>query len=514
MKRRELLRLIAGVGASILVAACTPRQTSTETGTGEVEKAKAAEPVQESAGGGYPTDFNDRVSNKEQWNRLPSDHQPGTLVSQADWYEILGDPPSEPVYLAAFLGGWGEKWADLMIEQAKKEHPGLQITKDMDPRIWEKMKPRLIAGDVPDWMCSVLGAWGADWKQGVEDGLVIPGDFILDVEAYGQPGKSLRDIMFPGALDSANGGLSDHQWTFPMSQYVLGIYYNAELFESEGWPQPDSLTWEEFVDLQAKIKEKIDPWTYAGKYPGYATWIMWPLMYKKAGPKAFCDMDNLVEGAFLNPDLLWGIEQVQQIFTNGWIFPGSEAMTHTESQQIFVDGKCAMIPNGSWLENEQKETTPAGFRMRFTSVPAPKDAKGHKYAVQASLGSADMQVGNGKNPLWGLELMRIFYSPEMRKLWAEELGTPIPVKDALAGATVSEPLESVVEALGKAEGHYVETKYGSWYPTVGKPFGDNTGDVLWGKISAREIMELTERAASEVRADSTITKYTRTRGCE
>jgi len=516
VNRRDFLRLSAGLGLGVLVAACAPKATPVPTEAPKEapkqEEVKPTEAPTKAPSTALYAGF-DRVANKEQWQRLPADHQKGTMISQADWYEILGDPPKEPVELAAFLGGWGEKWADLLIEQMKKEHPGIQITKNMDPRIWEKIKPRLIAGDVPDWMNSALGGWGGEWRQGVEDGLVIPADIILDVEAYGQPGKRMEDVMFPGALEAANGGLSDHQWCFPMSQYVLGIYYNADLFAAENWPHPDDLTWEEFMDLQKKIKEKIDPWTYAGKYPGYATWIMTPLEYKKAGAKAFCDMDNLVEGAFLNPDILWGIEQVQQIFKNGWIFAGSDAMTHTESQQIFVDGKCAMIPNGSWMENEQKATTPEGFRMKFTSVPAPKDAKGHKYALQASIGSADQQVGNGKNPLWGMEMMRVFYSPEMRKLWAEELGTPVPMKDALVGSKVSEALQSVVDALAKAEGTYVDSFYGSWYPTVSKPFGDNTGDVLWGKISAKEIMEQTERAAKEAREDSTVTKYTRTKGC-
>jgi len=513
MNRRAFLRLAAGLTAASFIAACAPKAAPTPTQAPKKEEVKPTEAPTKAPAAGLYAGF-DRAANKEQWQRLPADHKKGTLVTQDEWYKILGDPPKEPIYLASFLGGWGEKWADIMIEQIKKEHPGIQITKDMDPRIWEKMKPRLVAGDVPDWMSSVLGGWGSEWKQGVTDGLVAPADFLLDVEAYEQPGKRLEDIMYPGALEAANGGFSDHQWCFPMSQYVLGVYYNASLFESEGWPQPDSLTWEDFVDLQKKIKEKLDPWTYAGKYPGYGAWIMWPLMYKKAGPKAFCDMDNLVPGAFLNEDLLWGIEQVQQIFKNGWIFSGSDAMTHTESQQIFVDGKCAMIPNGSWLENEQKATTPAGFRMKFTSVPAPKEAKGHKYALQASIGSSDLQIGNGKNPLWGMELMRMFYSPAIRKLWAEEIGTPIPVKDALAGSQVSEALQSVMDALDRAEGHYVETNYGGWYPTVGKPMGDNTGDVLWGKISARDIMEQTERAADEARKDDTVTKYTRTKGCD
>jgi N-acetylglucosamine transport system substrate-binding protein len=274
------------------------------------------------------------------------------------------------------------------------------------------------------------------------------------------------------------------------------------------------MTWEEFMDLQKKIKEKIDPWTYQGKYPGYF-WdcLLRVLEYKAAGPKVFCDMDNLVEGAFSNPDIIWAIEQQQALTKNGWIFPGSEAMTHTESQQIFVDGKAAMVPCGSWLENEQKLTTPAGFRMKISNVPGPKNSKGNAKACFASAGGAELTVGNGKNPLWGMELMRMFFSPMVVKHWAEVIGTPLAVKGALEGAKVSEALQSAVDMITKAEGEFIVQYYGGWYPTVSKPFSDAFGDILWGKVSAKDAAALQERAAKEARDDTTITKYKRTTGC-
>jgi len=510
MNRRAFSRLAAGLTGAAFIAACAPKATPTAAPKEEVKPTEA--PTKATSAGVY-AGFEAR--NAEQWKRLPADHKRGTLITQDEWYKILGDAPKDPLYLAAFFGGWGDVWGDIMIEQIKKEHPGVQVTKDFDPRIEEKMKPRLVAGDIPDWSYGAIPLGGASQiTQHVTDKTIVPLDFLLDVEAYGYPGKRLEEIMAVGSLEGANAGLTGHQWCMPQSQYCLGIYYNAALFEANNWPSPDTLTWEDFMDLQKKIKEKIDPWTYQGKYPGYF-WdcVQRVLQYKAAGPKAFCDIDNLVEGAFVNPDILWGVEQLQAIFKNGWIYPNSEAMTHTESQQIFVDGKCAMIPCGSWLENEQKGTTPAGFRMKFSNVPGPKNGKGNQKAIFASSGGSEQTVGNGKNPLWGMELMRMFFSPAVVKHWAEVIGTPLSVKGALEGAKVSEALQSAVASIGKSEGEFVVQYYGGWYPTVAKPFGDSYGDILWSKMSAKDAGELQERAAKEVREDSTITKYTRTTGC-
>jgi len=503
MNRRDFLRLAAGVATTVLIAACAPAKTTEGSKEG-------AQPASKS---GVYADFD--AKNKDQWKRLPADHRKGTLISQADWYKILGDAPKEPVYLAAFMGGWGDKWGDIMIEQIKKEHPGVEVTKDFDPRIEEKMKPRIVAGDIPDWSYGAVPLGGASAvTKLVEDKVIVPVDFLLDVEAYGYPGKRLEEIMAVGALEGAGAGLTDHQWCMPMSQYALGIYYNATLFEQNKWPSPDTLTWEEFIDLQKKINETIPAWTYQGKYPGYF-WdcLLRPLQYKAAGAKAFCDMDNLVEGAFANKDIIWGIEQLQALTKNGWIFKGSEAMTHTESQQIFVDGKAAMVPCGSWLENEQKATTPAGFRMKFSNVPGPKASKAKQTAIFASAGGAELTVGNGKNPLWGMELMRMFFSPAVVKHWAEVIGTPLAVKGSLEGAKVSEALQSCVDSITKANGEFIQQLYGGWYPSVSKPFNDAFGDILWGKMSAADAVALQERAAREARDDTTITKYKRTTGC-
>ena len=493
LTRRGFLRLAGMTAGAAALVACT----------GQLPVAPAAAP----AATGPLFAGADFINNKDQWSRLPADHVPGTPISQAQWYEILGEAPAEPIEMVGFKGGFGDAYADLIIDLMKKEHPGIQVNKDFDPTIWDKVQPRLVSGDIPDWMFYALGAWGGDWQKAVDEHLVAPGDFLLDVESYGFSGETVGNIMFPGALTAANSGLTEHTWTFPQTQFAYGIFYNADLFEQNGWPAPDSLTWEEFMELQAEIAKVTPPWTYAGQYPGYFLMMGSGLLWKAVGVEGYCDMNNLVPGAFQNEKFIWGIKELQKIFANGWIYPGSEAMSHTESQQMFVDGKVAMIPNGTWMESEQASTTPEGFRMKFSSAPAPKDSTVFPYALEVALGCSDMQIGNGQNPLWGMELMRMFYSADNARFWAEEIASPLPIKNAMMGATPSDALASVVEAINKAEGHYVQSYWGS-YPLLGKTWGDSMGDLLWGKMSAEEMAANLERAAEETRNDDTITKRT------
>lgn len=450
------------------------------------------------------------ANNVEQWSRIPADHQAGTLVTEEEWYEILGDPPEEEITIAGFQGGWGDAWIDAVIASLEEDFPGIKINKDFDPRIWEKMKPRLVAGEVPDWNYYVLGPWGGDWKSGVEENLIIPADFLMDIEGYGVDDTRVGDLVAPGSLEASNAGLTNGIWSLPLSQSVYGIYYNATLFEENGWPHPADLTWEEFEELLAEIKASgIAPMTYAGKYPGYFNATVTALKYKKGGEQALCDVDNLVEGAQMNPDFLWAIEQVQEIFANGYIFEGSEAMTHTESQQIFVDGKAAMIPNGSWMPNEQRSTTPEDFRMKFSAIPAPADSKGDPNAVQFDSGSAELQIGNGKNPLWGMEVMRRIYSPTVQQIFAEEIGSPMAMVNVLEDVEVSDEWASAAAAIEKANGKNIVTFVNDWYPEMGKRLDESLGDLWWGKMTAEEAQEMLERAAREVREDDSITKYTR-----
>ncbi len=144
----------------------------------------------------------------------------------------------------------------------------------------------------------------------------------------------------------------------------------------------------EFVDLQDEISKVMPVWAYAGgNAPGYFGYVTQPLIYKTIGADAWCDLNNVVEGAWNDPGIQTALEEHQQLVAApGFMLNGTEAMTHTESQQAFVEGKVAMIPNGSWVASEQKSTTPEGFDMRFSAVPAPSGGLGFADAVRCFAG--------------------------------------------------------------------------------------------------------------------------------
>jgi N-acetylglucosamine transport system substrate-binding protein len=504
ISRRRFLKGVGMAGAAGLLAACGGG-AATPAPAAPAESGGAAAP----AAAGPFMGFN--AAAKDQWARIPASHAKGTLVSEKDWYAILGTPPAEPITVAGFKGGWGESWIDAVIESMKKDFPEIKIEKDFDPRIWEKMKPRLVAGEVPDWMYYVVGPWGGEWQKGKADGVMVPVDFLMDVEAFQIPGKSVGQVVLPGAAAASNANLSDGQWAMPLSLSVYGLYYNVDMFAKNGWKRPDELTYEQFVEQNKAIKAAgVAPFTYAGKYPSYWEFgFLQSLMYKKAGEKALCDVDNLVPGAWNNPDFVWAIEQVQSFFKNDWIYAGSDALSHTESQQIFVDGKAAMIPNGSWMPNEQKETTPAGFNMAFSGIPAPADGKGFKNALAYDRGAAELQVGNGKNPLWGMEILRRIYSPTAQRIWAEQIGSPNPMISVVTDVKPTPAWETAAKAIERSEGNNIIWNYGSWYPELGKQWGESLGDIVTGKISATDALAILEKGAQLTRDNPDVTKQTR-----
>ena len=154
---------------------------------------------------------------------------------------------------------------------------------------------------------------------------------------------------------------------------VAGIWHSQTLFEEMGWEYPD--TWDDMLDLSEQIKEEtgVYPWTYQGKFPQYMNFgVLMPLVYKNGGIETIIDQDNLVEGAFSTDAVKQSLEQIQELHNRDLIMPGTEGLTHTESQAEWLQGNAVFIPSGTWLENEMREMTPDDFNMVVKPVPGTR----------------------------------------------------------------------------------------------------------------------------------------------
>jgi N-acetylglucosamine transport system substrate-binding protein len=164
---------------------------------------------------------------------------------------------------------------------------------------------------------------------------------------------------------------------------------------------------------------------------------------------------------------------------------GSEALSHTEAQMEFLAGKAAMIPNGSWLENEMKSALPEGFRMKMMAVPALKDAI-LPNVTYSMVGDIILVPEKSENKDWAKEFIRFASSQEMNKIFTKETGGFRPFDYSLEGVDVTEFTASALDIMNNNVGFTLNTTSPMYLRMTLNPSGDPMGGITFGNITAEE----------------------------
>ncbi len=353
------------------------------------------------------------------------------------------------VEMACFEGGYGIGWHKKIAEQYSKERAADNVRVDLwgDPRVVDKVKPRLLRGDPPDVM---IIQWMPVWLL-IAAGKLLPFNEALNEKAYGSDAR-WGELFVPGTLDAFS---SDGQvYAIPSSFAAWSCWYNARMFREHGWQPPK--TWGEFDALCDTIRAAgIAPLAFQGKYPAYAWFTYVSLIQRVGGLAALNRVNGLEPGAFTQPAAVRAAELLQNMATRHFQ-RGAMAMTHTESQLQFVNGQVAMIWCGIWLENEMKNSTPPGFEMRCFSVPAVEGGKGNPRLFLGSGAEWLHVTADGREPEAAFDFCRYLVSP----LNAPDMGASIGVISPLRGGTpresVSPALQSVLDMIDDAPGIFSE----------------------------------------------------------
>ncbi|HIE03439.1 MAG TPA: extracellular solute-binding protein [Candidatus Latescibacteria bacterium] len=404
---------------------------------------------------------------------------------------------------AFFQGGYGMEWLYDAGKEFERAHPGYKAYIWGNPRVWDQTRTRFLAGNPPDvfWGIHNINIW-----VNLQEGLVAPLDSLMEAPAYGQEHIKFKDSFLPGALDS--GRYEGHQYFLPITFAVLGLWYNVNMFEEHGWRPPK--TWEEFLELCDEIKATgIAPLVHQGRYPSYYGIIFRALLYKIGGYRLLVDLDNLVPGAWERPDVVRAARMCRELIDRGYVLEGSSAFTHTEAQMVWLQGKAAMVPCGTWLENEMKEAIPPGFRMRIMPLPAVSGGKGSAEAIEASAG-ADLWVpAQAKHKELGMEFLRILLSKKMARNFVRKVGDLMPIKGATEGVEIPEALQSALDAVREAKGETFYMRFTDWYEEMEDGAENALAALLYEGISPEEFAYRIEMIAQRIREDPTIVKYHR-----
>ncbi|GII89815.1 N-acetylglucosamine/diacetylchitobiose ABC transporter substrate-binding protein [Sinosporangium siamense] len=418
----------------------------------------------------------------------------------------LGVVSSEPLEVVVFKGGYGDEYAKFAGGLYRKRHPQAQIKHAGLQNVGQAMQPRLVAGDPPD-VIDNTGAGRLDLAALIADGQLTDLTPLLDAPSAHDPAVRVRDTLLPGVVDS--GVFDGKPYVLNFVYAVWGVWYSSSLFAKHGWTYP--ATWAEMLTLCEEIKKTgIAPWTYQGKYPEYLNDPLLTMAAKAGGMEMVTAIDHLEPGAWRHDAVREALEAYAELAGRGYIMKGSEALSHTEAQTAWCQGKAAFIPCGSWLESEQASVTPEGFDMVVAATP--RLTGGDKMSAATILASASESFfvpTRAGNPAGGLEYLRWLLARESAAKFAE-LNAALPaVKGAVDGLTVSSGLTSINTMVEAAGTDTYNWRFRGWYAPLAKVVDDSTGELVTGRIDAKQWVDRVQKAADKVAGDDSVKKYRR-----
>jgi N-acetylglucosamine transport system substrate-binding protein len=405
--------------------------------------------------------------------------------------DVKGD-----IEVQAFKGGYGIDFYQ-SVAQDFDAAKGTHTTVDGGPRVWEQLRPRFISGDPPDL---AFPGWDMDHWALADEGQLMSLDAALDSKPYEGEG-TWRDTFEPALLKM--GQSNGKQFVLPYYFNVMGWWYDPGVFKRNGWTVPK--TYEELLTLCDKIKAKgMAPITFQGKYPYYmVTGMLMPWARSVGGKEAVDAAQNMEPGAWKSDAFLKAATMIDELNKKGFFQKGAVALSHTESQQEFLQGKAAMIPCGTWLESEMKNVMPPGAQMAYMLPPVSSDGKGDPSAVLISI-EPWMIPSAAKNPNGAVALYKYMTSLPKAKEFVERKGTLMAVKGS--------DLANLPATLGEPAKVFRESKdvwaqmYRDWYRGFEKEVENALTAMLNGEITPQEFVDRIEAEAEKTRKDPNIVK--------
>ncbi|MFJ5224997.1 N-acetylglucosamine/diacetylchitobiose ABC transporter substrate-binding protein [Streptomyces sp. NPDC088400] len=419
----------------------------------------------------------------------------------------LGVNDSAPLDFVVFDGGFGTAYAKDAVTQYEKAYPKAKVKFSSTEKIQSTLQPRFNGGTPPD-LIDNNGAEQMD--MGVLSGKKQLADLttLLDAPSYDDPAKKVRDTLRAGVVEMGQFD-GTPVWALYYAYTVYGVWYSQTALDRLDAEYPED--WDAMLALCAKAKKKnIAGWTYAGKYPYYIPFSLYPFIGKIGGREVLDAIDNLEPNAWKHPAVKSAFEAYYELFKKGYILRGTPGLDHIQSQTAWTEGKALFIPNGSWVENEAAKTTPKDFQMKV-AAPSGLDSSDKLPfgTLWASGGEPFIVPANAKNPDAGMEQLRIMLSEASSKNFTSKVKSLSAFNGGTDGLTLTTALQSGVDALAKAGDNVLNPRLQDWYVALEKEkIGVGVlGELMAGRMTPAEAITKAQAYADETAKDDSIKHY-------
>lgn len=267
------------------------------------------------------------------------------------------------------------------MEQYKKDHPNVELDiQGIPPDGYRaRLKTVAAANEMPD----VFIMWpGVMTKEFAGGDLLQPINSLLDSK------PDWKNGFLPGSFDDFT--IQGKTYSAPMGLSPTSIlYYNKALFDKYGVKPPT--TWDEMMSLVDTFKKNnVTPIALGNK----AAWlaqssILSSLADRVTGTEWFLKAAAQDGAKFTDPQFVQALTYLQQLGKAGAFQEGFNSMDNTQMEQMFAQGKAAMMIDGGWAltnlaANASKE---ALDNMGVTVLPSVPGGKGDPNSLSGVVGT-------------------------------------------------------------------------------------------------------------------------------
>ncbi|MFI5805887.1 N-acetylglucosamine/diacetylchitobiose ABC transporter substrate-binding protein [Streptomyces sp. NPDC051561] len=420
----------------------------------------------------------------------------------------LGVKEDAALSVLIFNGGYGDKYAQFVTDMYTKQYPKAKADQKPTQNIATQVQPKIVRGKPSADVINNSGADDMNIGKLVTNKQVADFTELLDAPSWDDPKVKVRDVLSPAMQAmGAFGTKGCYQLNIAMTAY--GNWYSDRMLK-ETLEVEYPKTWDAMIEVCKKAKAKgIQGWSYPGGHPRYMLFSMYGMFAQAGGRPVLDAMDYLEPNAWKHDAIKSVFEAFEELVAKKYVLTGFDSKEgHKEMQAAWTKGKCVFIPNGSWVENESKDTTPKGFQMAVGATPSLGSGDPMPFGtLYAPPGEPFIVPAKAANVQGGLEWMRMMYSKEAAQNFFKEVGSIPAVKGAIDGMTLPPGTDSAQKAIAAAGDNIVIPFFKEWYSELfDEDFNNVMGKFMMGDMSTKEALDTMQKAADRVAKDPDITK--------
>ncbi|NLT43509.1 MAG: sugar ABC transporter substrate-binding protein [Anaerolineae bacterium] len=285
-------------------------------------------------------------------------------------------------------------WINPVAEAFTDANPEVKVVAEAPADYWTKLQTALAGGAGPDvYFMNSVNYWS--W---------ISKGTLPDISSYVDADEVTQDFIANGAPAAIDFYKFEGKWYgLPVMYGTTVLYYNEDYIKEMGLTLPadmeddfDWIQWREYANtLTQREGDSTTMWgvsTQEGIQSGWLNFVRGNGgdFLNAEATKCIIDEPPSVEAWQLLTDML----------LEDKVSPSSEALQAEGTRSMFMTGKVAMLPGGSWVMNTLNEQL-TDFTYNIAILPKSPNT-GERGGTSNIVGIVMNRDGKAKDQAWGL----------------------------------------------------------------------------------------------------------------